>query len=152
MIWHFSWQQQETFLFYNLLSNGHQEICPTGVQRLRHEVAHSLPLSDKVDYWSYTSRPPVHLHGRHRNIFTLYVVMTNTVILIQLLQWSSSHIFSTAPLKNFKGCLHIIYWFVCLLLNKHNSVQSMLTLNNSLYCLPLHVSALSISSEIQLLY
>jgi len=49
MIWHFSWQQQETFLFYRLLSNGHQQICPTGVKQLQHETVRSLPLSAKVD-------------------------------------------------------------------------------------------------------
>ena len=210
MIWHFSWQQQETCLLQPLIQwaprdlyDGHKATearsCPlTSGMKLSthfwHKAVHSLPARSctltsatklyvhfrheavrSLPAWScqLTSRmklsahfhPVLRLIGGAKSLVPLYafmtrtgtslplhVVMTNTVILIQLFQWSNSHIFSPAPLKNFTGCSHTTYWFFCLLLNKYNTAQSVLTLNSSLYCPLLHVSALSMYAEIYLPY
>jgi hypothetical protein len=48
----------------NLLSNGYQGLFPWRVKRPRSEADHSPPSSAEVkNEWSYTSIPPIRLHG-----------------------------------------------------------------------------------------
>jgi hypothetical protein len=48
----------------SLLSNGYQEGLSLGAKRPGREADHSPPSSAEVkNAWSYTSTPPLHLHG-----------------------------------------------------------------------------------------
>jgi hypothetical protein len=60
---------------------GHRGSFPA-VKRLGHEVNHSSPSNDEVKQeWSYTSSPPIRLHGVDRENFT-FVSITVVVVVV----------------------------------------------------------------------
>jgi len=63
-------------LLPSLLFNGYQGTSP-GVKRPGREVKHSSPSSARVkNYWSYTSTPPLCLHGVERENLTFTFTFT----------------------------------------------------------------------------
>jgi hypothetical protein len=55
--------RERIFLSSSLVSNGYQYLSP-GVKQIGHEADQSPPpIAEARNAWSYTSNPPVGLHG-----------------------------------------------------------------------------------------
>jgi hypothetical protein len=95
----------------SLLTNGYQGFFPWGVKWLGSEVCHSPPPSAEVkNVWSYTSTPPIRLHGVVlRDNFTFTFTITSDVAKLTTLQLKNICLCTGSPALNGNKLKQCIY-------------------------------------------
>jgi hypothetical protein len=79
----------------NLLFSGYRGLFPWGVKQRGHESNHSHPAgTDFKNVWSYTSSPPIRLHGVVLGWSTGTTLLLTLPLQIRCWQnWSTSHMY-----------------------------------------------------------